>query len=372
MNYQWRDLVGSLVDGKYPLIEYLGDVAGNGVYATNPVDSRQAIIRLMPGGTEDSTRMLERWQAAAALSHPSVAKTFAAGETEVIGNTVVFTVTERPDDSLAEAVRNRALNEQEARVLTESVLGGLAYLHQNGFAHGAVAPDNIVAMGEQIKLAPWTIARATPKERSNDVFAMGQTIAEVMTQKRPTGDATLPRLPKPFEDVARACIRKTVEAHEALRMLTSAPEVDAPPKNKLKLPTAAIVAASLAAIALVYGVRSYTSTSSSAAPQQPIAGLPSPVQEVVRERTIPTPAATPARNTRGDWVVVAEIYKQHDQATKRAEQIASRWRDWRPEVYPPNPQGRRFMVILGFSETRKEAEQLLARSRAAGMPSTLR
>ena len=39
--------------------------------------------------------MLERWQAATALAHPNLAKTFAAGETEVIGNTVVFTVTER-------------------------------------------------------------------------------------------------------------------------------------------------------------------------------------------------------------------------------------------------------------------------------------
>lgn len=367
MNYQWRDLVGSLVDGKYPLLEYLGDVAGHGVYATDPVDSRPAIMRLMPGGTEESNRMLERWQATSGLAHPHLAKTFAAGETEVLGNTVVFTVTERPDDSLAEAVSQRPLTEQEARVLTQSVLGALDYLHQNGFAHGAVAPDNIVAMGDQIKLAPWTVARSTHKERSNDIFATGQTIAEVLTQRRPTGDVTLPRLPKPFEDVARACIRRTVEAHEALRILNAPPEAAPPPARKLKLPTAAIVVASVAVVAMVYGVRSYTT---SAAPQQPITGLPSPVQEVVRQRSVP-PVATPAaRSTRGgsDWVVVAEIYKQHEQATKRAQQIASRWRDWRPEVYPPNAEGRRFMVVLGFAETRKEAEQVLARARAAGMP----
>ena len=84
-------------------------------------------------------------------------------------------------------------------MLTDSVLGALAYLHQNGFAHGAVAPDNIVAMGEQIKLAPWTIARSTHKERSNDVFAMGQTIAEVLTQKRPTGMRRFRACPSPLK-----------------------------------------------------------------------------------------------------------------------------------------------------------------------------
>ena len=77
MNYQWRDLVGSLVDGKYPLVEYLGDVAGNGVFATNPVNSRQAIIRLMPGGSEQANLMLEQWRAATALKHPHIAGTYA-------------------------------------------------------------------------------------------------------------------------------------------------------------------------------------------------------------------------------------------------------------------------------------------------------
>ena len=173
MNYQWRDLVGSLVDGKYPLIEYLGDVAGHGVYATDPVDSWPAIVRLMPGGTEESNRMLERWQAATALAHPNLAKTFAAVRRKSSGTQLYSRSPRRPDDSLAEAVRNRPLTEQEARVLTDSVLGALAYLHQNGFAHGAVAPDNIVAMGEQIKLAPWTIAQSRHKERSKRRFRDG-------------------------------------------------------------------------------------------------------------------------------------------------------------------------------------------------------
>jgi serine/threonine protein kinase len=279
---------------------------------------------------------------------------------------VVFTVTERPDDSLGEAVRNRALTEGEAQVLTESVLRALVYLHEHGFAHRAVSPDNIVAVGDDIKLAPWTIARATGKDQGDDMFAVGQTIAEVLTQKRPTGDATLPRsLPQPFADVARACIRKTVEAPEALRLFRAVPEPVV--ARKFKLPTAALVALSLAVVALLYGVRSYTSSSpSQAAPP----AQASPVQDVDRGRNVPPAAAAsvPAsRSTRGEWVVVAEIYKQHDQAMKRAEQIAARWKGWRPEVYPPNPGGRRFLVVLGFSETRSGGEQLLARARSAGM-----
>jgi hypothetical protein len=203
------------------------------------------------------------------------------------------------------------------------------------------------------------------------VFAAGQTIAEVMTQKRPTGEATMPRLPQPFSDVARACLRMTVGAGEALRILNAAPEVVPPVKRTLKLPTAAIIAASLAVLALVYGVRSYRSKEAvpeQVQQQQPMASLPSPVSDVVRERATPTRPPAAAPSSRGDWVVVAEIYKQHDQATKRAEQIAARWKNWQPDVYPPDPRGKRFMVVLGYSETRKGAEEILARARSAGMP----
>lgn len=376
MNYQWRDFVGSVVDGKYPLLEYLGDVAGNGVYATNPVDGCQAIIRLMPGSTDDANRTLERWQAATSLIHPHVARTYAAGETEVMGNTVVFTVTERPDDSLAEAVNGRPLTSDEARMLSQSTLGALAYLHKKGFAHFAVAPDNIVAMGEKVKLAPWTIGPGSAKDKSNDIFAAGQTIAEVLTQKRPTGEATLPRnLPEPFEDVARACLRKTVEADEALRILNSPPDLPIPVKRKYKLPTAAIVAASLIVLALVWGVRSFKADEPEPPTTTP-ASLPSPINEVVRGRTAPVatpnnPAPPAPARTAGavrDWVLVAEIYKQHDQAMKYAEELGERWRDWRPEVYPPTPGGNRYMVVVASADTRKDAEALLDKARADGLP----
>jgi hypothetical protein len=39
-------------------------------------------------------------------------------------------------------------------------------------------------------------------------------------------------------------------------------------------------------------------------------------------------------------------------------------------VYPPAGQGgRRYMVLLGRADNRKEAERILARARASGMPS---
>jgi serine/threonine protein kinase len=265
MNYQWRDFIGSLVDGKYPLIEYLGDVAGDGVYATNPVDSRQAIIRLTPGGTDDAHRILERWQSATTLSHPNLAKTHAAGETEVIGNTVVFTVTERPDDSLGEAVRNRALTEGEAQVLTESVLRALVYLHEHGFAHRAVSPDNIVAVGDDIKLAPWTIARATGKDQ-------GRRYVRGRPDNRRSADAEAAdrRCDTPAIAAAALCRRGAGRVfarrwRRRKRSASFAPCQNLSFARKFKLPTAALVALSLAVVALLYGVRSYTSSSPSQA-----------------------------------------------------------------------------------------------------------
>src|SRR5688500_6418231 len=117
MSYEWQDLVGFVIDGKYALTELLGEVGDNGVFATEPVGSKAAIVRLAPVARPDSARFLTQWRDAAQLSHPDIAQTFAAGTTDANGLPVVYTVTERPDDSLAEAVRNRALAQEEATAL---------------------------------------------------------------------------------------------------------------------------------------------------------------------------------------------------------------------------------------------------------------
>ncbi len=174
----------------------------------------------------------------------------------------MYTVTERPDDSLAEAVRARALTGDEARDVVKSTLSALAYLHQQGFAHGSIDTDNIVAVGDHIKLGPWTIQRGDDAAKADDMFATGQTIVEILTQKRPATDveANVSALPAPFGVIARAALQRRTTATEALETLEArevAP-VHAPPVS-MKVPMAAIAVGFVAVVVLLLAVRSYKS-----------------------------------------------------------------------------------------------------------------
>ena len=370
MTNQWSDLVGSLVGGKYQLTEYLGDVGDNGVFATDGSHGT-AIVRLAPEPTAE--KLLERWSAAVRVTHPAIIRILDAGRAEVGGISFVYTVTERPDDSLAEAVRARALTGDEARDVVKSTLSALAYLHQQGFAHGSIDTDNIVAVGDHIKLGPWTIQRGDDAAKADDMFATGQTIVEILTQKRPATDveANVSALPAPFGVIARAALQRRTTATEALETLEArevAP-VHAPPV-RMKVPMAAIAVGFVAVVVLLLAVRSYKSETP--APKAAAVAL-RPPETVVGERSVsPAAKVAPARSesqAESAWVLVAAIYKDYDLAARRAQSIAQKFTQWQPEVYPPAGQGkRRYMVLLQRAESRKEAERLLARARSEGMP----
>ena len=374
MTNQWSDLVGSLVGGKYQLTEYLGDVGDNGVFATDGSHGA-AIVRLAPEPTAE--KLLERWSAAVRVTHPAIIRILDAGRAEVGGKSFVYTVTERPDDSLAEAVRARALTGDEARDVVKSILSAVAYLHEQGFAHGSIDVDNIVAVGDHIKLGPWTIQRGDDTAKADDMFATGQTIVEILTQKRPATDveANVAALPAPFGVIARAALQRRTTATGALETLEAREVAPAhAPPVRMKVPMAAIAMGLVAVVVLLFGVRSYQSETQSETPAPKAAAVASrSADPVVRERSV-SPAATvvPAPSQpqpESAWVLVAAIYKDYDLAAKRAQSIAQKWTQWQPEVYPPAGQGkRRYMVLLQRAETRKEAERLLARARSEGMP----
>jgi hypothetical protein len=201
--------------------------------------------------------------------------------------------------------------------------------------------------------------------------AVGQTIVEILTQHRPAESASVDfrALPSPFGQIARRCLERRLNVSEALLMLRSPHSESEPAKelagSKFRLPMGALIAALAGVVLLVFGLRAYKA--------RPVSPEPVPVASnthIQRERAAPPPAiAPPPQAPAGNWVVVAAIYKDHALAAKRAEQIAQKWKYSEPEVYPPAGQGgRRYMVLLGRAESRKEAERILARARTSGMP----
>src|SRR4051812_190324 len=121
MNFEWRDLIGSLVGSNYRLTEYLGEVGSHGVFATKG-GSEPAIVRVARGTSADE--LATQWSAAMKLKHPSVVQTLETGQTEILDTPLIYTATQPPDDSLSEAVAARSLTAEEAREVLNSVLDG--------------------------------------------------------------------------------------------------------------------------------------------------------------------------------------------------------------------------------------------------------
>jgi len=143
-------------------------------------------------------------------------------------------VSEFAQENLAQILPNRPLNPTEAEYMLRSVLEVLAYLHGQGLAHGRLKPGNIMAVNEELKVSGDSISR--PGERpfgqaqptvydppelttsglspAGDVWSLGATLVEVLTQHASVGDGirqgdlTLPEsLPAPFLEIARQCLR---------------------------------------------------------------------------------------------------------------------------------------------------------------------
>lgn len=370
MTYQWRDLTGSVVGGKYTISDYLGDVGDTAVFATDAADG-PAIARIAPAG-----RYATQWATAETLSHPHLVRTYASGTFEVDEDAFDYIVSERPEDSLSEAVQNRRLNADEARAVVQAILQASMYLHSQGLTHGAISPQNIVAIGDTIKLSPWTIARTGAP--SDDMWQTGETIVEILTQQKPADVGQTRGLPEPFRRLAEGCLARRLSAAEALDILNGR-EVASSPGRRRKVPTAVLIGALVVVLLAVFWLRSSGSTTpspvttSDPVPTAPV-DRPSPIDAEARGRIVESPPAKPtpsaAKTTpEGEWAVVGAIYNNYQGAVRRASRMRERARGFKPEVFPPEGQGRRYMVVLGYADTRKGAEQLRDRARAAGLPS---
>lgn len=417
MSFHWRDLVGSLVGGNHRLTEYLGEVGNHGLFVAE-AGSKSAFVRMV--NIEDAEELQQQqWSAAVSLQHPSLAKMLEAGQVDIDQYTFVYAIAERPDDNLAEVVATRALTTGEAREVVNSMLQGLSYLHAQGCVHGAVSVDNIVALGDAIKLTPWSIAKAGPSEMSADLKSLSQTIVEILTQRKPQQQtlADVAGLPAPFRQVAKESVKMGSTVEDAQRSLRGeAPQfLIEQPAARRRMPMAAMIGAVAAALVLVLGVRAYThrtpppestrerATVTQSQPQplpSPIAPdlkVPSappveknvvqkkqetPKKEARHETPKPPPAevkekpvevkekpAEVAARKDGEWAVVAAIYNSYDLAKNRADSMSRKSRRLQPEVFPDAGKGKQYMVVLGYGDSRKEAEQILRRAHADGMPS---
>ena len=243
MSESWQAWVGRTVDGRFPLLSYLGGSDHSAVFLTlaqgGVGDAKQAAIKLIPAGAADAEKQLLRWEKASELTHPNLIRIFAAGRCNFDGTALLYVVEEYAEENLAQILPGRALTADEARALLPPLVEALQYAHEKGLVHGHIQPSNILAVADQVKLssdalgavgeqrrgAPATSAYDPPEydppEAATDAVStavdnwqLGMTLVEALTQRLPVWDRarrSAPEVPatvpEPFREIAKHCLQ---------------------------------------------------------------------------------------------------------------------------------------------------------------------
>lgn len=265
MQENWKHWEGQIVDATLTLRTFLGGSSQSAVYLidyTPGAERDKAAVKLVPADPEHADAQLALWKRTAELSHPHLIRLFQMGRCELDGVPLLYVVMELADESLSEILPQRPLTAEETREMFPPVLDALAYVHEKGFAHAAIKPANIMAVGDRLKISsdrlvtigepnftatpnaydPPEIVRGviTPAgsmSPAGDVWSLGMTLVEVLTQSIPAqgwGSAEGPPLPsglpQPFLDIARHCLRREVKRRWTLAQIAARMQLPATPE----------------------------------------------------------------------------------------------------------------------------------------------
>ncbi len=333
MTKAWQTWEGRIVDGRFPLQSYVGGSDHSAVFLTQGADSKNAAIKLISADPDDAEKQLLRWKAASELKHPNLIRIFAVGRCELDGTKLLYVVEEYAEENLSQILPERALTAEETRATLPPVLRALQFLHEKGFVHGRIQPTNILAIGDQVKLS--SDALDVPGERScavasaydppeagssttGDVWQLGMTLVEVLTQRLPVWYRTRPKAPEipgamgePFREIAGRCLQvdagkrwtvaqisdwlegeRPAPATAPSQTVMAAPIISGPRKESAKWPYWLGLAA---VVAIVVFLMARPKPSSPPAEVQSTGTEPSAASENAKS----TPSATPAGNDAG-------------------------------------------------------------------------
>ena len=230
----WQQWQGRVINGRFSLRHYLGGSEQSAVYRTE-INGSRAAIKLIPVDAAYAQAQVSQWELARKLSHPHLVRILETGRHADDQQDVFFAVMEYADDNLAEVVPGRALTPVEAHQMLVPTLDALNYLHGQGIVHGNIKPANIMAVGDQLKLssdgvrpvgksqgsvrignqydAPEVATGAVSP--SADIWSLGMTLVEALTNHLPAwdrgneNDPKLPEdVPRPFDDIAKHCVSR--------------------------------------------------------------------------------------------------------------------------------------------------------------------
>jgi TonB family protein len=285
--------VGRVIDGRFTLLQWLGSSGWSHVFLTEleGPGSQKAAIKLMSAVASDSQAYVSRWQVATTLSHPHLMRLFHIGHYRVSTAQLIYAVMEYAEEDLSQILPERPLTPTEAREMLQPVLDTLSYLHEKGFVHGHLKPSNIMVVENRLKLScdSLHVAGAQGKRLpapgfydapefstgaispAADVWSLGVTLVEALTQRLPAWHSSLPRepvlpesIPPPFADIAQECLRSDparrctlADIKARLDLPRSLPESggDTHRKSSAKLRVTALIATALVLFAVIAALK---------------------------------------------------------------------------------------------------------------------
>jgi TonB family protein len=349
----WKQWEGRVVDGKFPLQRVLGGSDRSAVFLTQYGQgaAERAVIKLVLAEPSRAEAQILRWKVATKLPAPGLIRIFTMGQSKVDATELLYIVMECADEDLAQILPERSLTPGETREMLSPVLDTLAYVHSKDFVHGSVRPSNIMAVADRVKLSSDSLCalqEANGGERSvsryiapevargsisaaSDVWSLGMTIVEVLTQRLPVLDPARPGgvivpdgMPEPFLGIASRCLQvdpqqRCTIADIAARLkpvpaATQVTETRTPVTGKKPFSAKWLIAVVVAGLVVLLWIsKSKTSNPAdrtpqvessqgqTASPAQPVLPKPSPVAPAKAQSTevIPEPTTSPAAPNSG-------------------------------------------------------------------------
>ena len=318
---------GQVVDGKFPLLKWLGGTERSAVFSTQlPGKEKQAAaIKLLSPDAGTAENQISRWQLAATLEHPNLLRVFHSGQCQISGAAMIYLVMELAEEDLSVVLPTRPLSPEEAREMIPPMLDALSYLHQKGLVHGRIRPSNIMAVGDQLKLSSDSIhalndfasrdvspsAFDAPEvargvtSRAADIWSLGVTLVRCLSQRaqiresyNPIEQGMAQTIPEPYRRIARECLRPNPNARCTVADIRNwlqpvpATAVASRKTDKRRRPSIAVMTsiAAVALLAVIFIVR-WATHGKPEAPAETAPQQPAPQQTTTAQS--PSPAVTP-------------------------------------------------------------------------------
>jgi len=224
---------GLLVDGLFPLQHYVGGDETGAVFITE-YEGQRAAIKVVESDGRSAEQLLSHWRLASKVSHPHLIRLWKVGRCQLDATSVAYLVMECAEENLGQVLSERALTAVEAKEMMAPTLDAIACVHAEGFVHGRLTPANIMAVNDSLKLSSDNLRRAGDLDDlpapqgafrapevaaggklapAGDIWALGVTLVEALTQRRPawTGpenELVLPNgVTEPFLTIVRRCLK---------------------------------------------------------------------------------------------------------------------------------------------------------------------